>query len=327
MNRQNQNQNHSKESHSLWGRLSAWVNGEEVQRDTQQEIHPEVWESRKNTDVQPTVGETGETIRRLRGFRRFYIVACVGIGIILVSLLLFVCSQMPPFGEVDVPTNNEVTQKYIEDGLEDTGATNLVAGIILDYRAFDTLGESSVLFTAVMSVLILLKKDGGNGGGKGGGTGDVSEESRQLAAEARFSRESPNIVMKCVSLILIPIILLFGIYVVLNGHISPGGGFSGGAMMGGGLILYATAYGPESVKRFFNFKLFTGVTSGALLAYACMKIYSFYTGANHIPSLMPLGTPGDILSGVFILPLNVCVGMIVACNMYGFYYLYTRGEI
>ena len=122
------------------------------------------------------------------------------------------------------PTNNEVTQKYIEDGLEDTGATNLVAGIILDYRAFDTLGESSVLFTAVMSVLILLKKDGGNGGGKGGGKGDVSEESRSLRqkpaspAKAQYRDEVRIADFN-------PDFLLFGIYVCSTAIFLPAAGF------------------------------------------------------------------------------------------------------
>lgn len=55
---------------------------------------------------------------------------------------------LPPFGEADNPYNNEVSQRYIEKGIEETGAINFVAGMILDYRAFDTLGESFVLFTA-----------------------------------------------------------------------------------------------------------------------------------------------------------------------------------
>lgn len=49
--------------------------------------------------------------------------------------------------------------KYIEDGLQDTGAVNIVTGMILDYRAFDTFGESNVLFIATCTVLILLRND------------------------------------------------------------------------------------------------------------------------------------------------------------------------
>ena len=57
-----------------------------------------------------------------------------------------------------------------------------------------------------------------------------------------------------------------------------------------------------------------------------MKGYSFYTGANHVGWEVPKGTPGAILSGGLILPLNLCVGIIVACTMYTFYSLFLEGE-
>ena len=76
-----------------------------------------------------------------------------------IVLLLVAVNFDPSFGVIDAPTNNEVATKYIEDGVTDTGATNVIAGMILDYRAFDTLGESTVLFSAVAAVIILLRRD------------------------------------------------------------------------------------------------------------------------------------------------------------------------
>ena len=72
---------------------------------------------------------------------------------------------------------------------------------------------------------------------------------------------------------------------------------------------------------------FTFINVGCLLTYFACKSYSFFTGANHIGHGIPKGTPGDILSAGFILPLNICVGLIVACTMYGFYALFTKGDI
>ena len=120
-------------------------------------------------------------------------------------------------------------------------------------------------------------------------------------------------------------ILLYGMYIVLNGHLSPGGGFSGGAVMGAGLILYLNAFGFQKTKRFFTYRTFRWITFLALMTYAALKSYSFYTGANHIESGIPLGTPGAILSSGFILPLNICVGLIVMCTMYAFYTLFRKG--
>jgi multisubunit Na+/H+ antiporter MnhB subunit len=53
-----------------------------------------------------------------------------------------------------------VAKTYVEDGLAKTGAANIVAAIILDYRGYDTLGEATVLFTAVMGVLAVVRRIG-----------------------------------------------------------------------------------------------------------------------------------------------------------------------
>ena len=63
------------------------------------------------------------------------------------------------FGDPNSITNNEVAARYLEKGIAETGAINFVAGMILDYRAFDTFGESNVLFMAVIAVLMLLQRD------------------------------------------------------------------------------------------------------------------------------------------------------------------------
>lgn len=121
-------------------------------------------------------------------------------------------------------------------------------------------------------------------------------------------------------------ILLFGIYVVLNGHLSPGGGFSGGAVLGAGLILASLVLGEERMEQMLPSRRTTVLTATCLLAYGVMKGYSFFTGGNHVGWDVPKGTPGELLSGGLILPLNICVGIIVACTMYTFYTLFLSGE-
>lgn len=81
-------------------------------------------------------------------------------ALVMIAVLLATVSQMPAFGSDTNPTVNEVYDKYVNEGVEDTGAVNLVAGMILDYRAFDTLGESLMLFTATMGVIMLIRKPG-----------------------------------------------------------------------------------------------------------------------------------------------------------------------
>lgn len=79
-------------------------------------------------------------------------------AVVIILMLLMGVNELPSFGTENKPTNNYVSERYIEKVVEDTGALNIVTGIILDYRAFDTFGEATVLFTGVIAVLIVLKK-------------------------------------------------------------------------------------------------------------------------------------------------------------------------
>ena len=250
--------------------------------------------------------------------RRTYYVLAVGLCLAVIAGLVSVVAAMPSFGSPDAPYNNEVSQRYIERGLQETGAVNIVSGMILDYRAFDTFGESNVLFVAACSVLILLRIDRDK---KGRPTLEaIAEEEND-----RIYEPKNDIILQRVATLLVPVIFIYGIYVVLNGHLSPGGGFSGGAIIGAGLILYLNAFGFQKTERFFTYKTFSLVSFFALLTYGGLKTYSFFCGANHIDSHIPLGTPGAILSSGFILPLDICVGCVVACTMYTFYTMFRKG--
>lgn len=249
-----------------------------------------------------------------------YALLSVVICLSVILVLLETVSDLPHFGDEENPINNEVSERYIEKGLQETGAVNIVTGMILDYRAFDTLGESHVLFIAACSVLILLRVAQEN-------KGAASQEKLDAEANDRIYEPKNDIILQASARILVPLILLFGIYIILNGHLSPGGGFSGGAVMGAGLILYLNAFGFKKTERFFTYKTFKVISFCALAFYALSKSYSFFTGANHLESGIPLGTPGAILSSGLILPLNIAVGMVVCCTMYAFYTLFRKGDM
>ncbi len=252
--------------------------------------------------------EKGEKV-----FRKLYIVLCVFVCLVVVATLLLASSGLPEFGQWENPTNNEVSRQYLEEGLSQTGATNAVAGMILDYRAFDTFGETCVLFMSVCAVLMLLRNEGKR---------DAFDDFLHEMEEPRH-----DIILKKMSMLLVPMIALFGVYIVFNGHLSPGGGFSGGAIMGSALILFASSYGTKKVRKFFSYKTFERTVFASLMFYALAKSYSFFVGANHIESIVPLGTPGSLFSGGLILPLNICVGLVVCSTMYVIYVLFSKGEM
>ena len=256
-----------------------------------------------------------ENNQEMAFFKKLYQVFSLLFCVLLVSMLLIGVADLPPFGEADKPVNNEVSQRYIEKGLQETGAVNIVTGMILDYRAFDTLGESHVLFIATCTVLILLRADRKKG--------KNSEEEWEVNDRAYEPKN--DVILQTVARLLVPFIIIFGIYIILCGHLGPGGGFSGGAVIGAGLILYVSAFGFAKTERFFTAKTYKWMSFGALACYCLSKTYSFYTGANHIESVIPLGTPGAILSSGLILLLNICVGVVVAGTMYTFYVMFRKG--
>jgi len=300
----------SKKSRLFRSHFKAWLAGEEMPL---RERHVRTLHKKPHERPEPVPEDV-----RINRFIHLYHVSAVLVAVCIVAVLLYTVFHLPLFGSANNPASNEVAQRYIEQGLEETGAVNIVSGMILDYRAFDTFGESNVLFLAIASVLMLLLRDRNN---------IVLEEDVHEAHERVIEKANEDVILKRVAKIVVPCILLFGVYVVINGHLSPGGGFSGGSIMGGGLILFAVSYGPERVKTFFGWKTFRVIVVGALLCYALSKAYVFFTGANGLENHIPLGTPGAILSAGLILLLDVCVGLVVACTMYGFYALINRGEI
>ena len=180
-----------------------------------------------------------ENNKVLKLFHKVYVVAAILFCVVLVGLLLYTVSYLPRIGNSANPDNNIVSERYIEQGLQETGALNIVSGMILTYRAFDTFGETNVLFIATCCVMILLMVD------------DVILKKQRIRNDRRFEPKNDGILQGTV-FVLCPIIFIFGIYIILNGHLSPGGGFSGGAIIGAGLMLYTSAYGFEKTQRFFT---------------------------------------------------------------------------
>lgn len=305
-------------------RLKQWLDGtkdpflDTVEMKPQQEFKEDTAVREQRSEEKKKIYERVFDVEHnaeMRLFQRIYRLFSVLFCISLVLVLLTGVSYLPTFGHAENPVNNEVPQRYIESGLQETGAVNIVTGMILDYRAFDTLGESHVLFIATCTVLILLRID------KKKGKDSIAERE----ANDRIYEPKNDVILQTVARILVPPIIIFGIYVILCGHLGPGGGFSGGAVIGAGLILYLNAFGFAKTERFFTAKTYKWMSFGALACYALAKSYSFYTGANEIHSVIPLGTPGAILSSGLILILNICVGIVVAGTMYTFYVMFRKG--
>ena len=248
------------------------------------------------------------------GYRLLAAVSCL----VLAAVFLYMTAHITAYG-MENPRAETVAKRYIEKGIEETGAVNAVAGMILDYRAFDTLGESHVLFTALMVVMILLRVDSRN-------MQSTYEDYYRIRFEQYYPTEKDPILRR-IGTVNGCLILLFGIYILVSGHLGPGGGFSGGAVLGTGMIILATALGDETMDRVLTQRRFQALTAVALCFYSLAKGYVFITGANGFENIIPKGVPGTLLSAGLIPPLNIAVGAVVGCTMFGFYGLFRRGWI
>lgn len=313
--------NIEKQKHSFRKRFRDWFYGdtqgfdEAMPMRSQAEYHPDEKKLKEYRDEHERMRERVFNMEHNRemwlfrkGFEIMGIVSCI----LMVCVLIIAVSYLPPVGNPDNPANNEVSQLYVEHGVEDTGAINAVTGMILSYRAFDTFGETNVLFIAGCCVMILLLLD-------------HKAQKDSAMANDRFYEPKNDVILQQVARILVPIVFIFSIYVMLNGHLSPGGGFSGGAMMGAGMILYTCAFGFDKTRRFFGERVYTIAKVSALVLYGVMITYYYIMGANGLENHIPLGTPGAILSAGLILPIDLVVGLQVACTMYAFYALFRRG--
>ena len=255
-----------------------------------------------------------------RMLKSMYIALSVLICLGLSALLIYTALDLPHFGADEALIDNDISTFYVEEGLRHTGAMNIVTSIILDFRGFDTLGESHVLFVAACAVLMLLRLP----------TGDSPAEQlerRQVEDfDDHFEPKGDAILENCVY-VLVPLLIVFGVYILLNGHLSPGGGFSGGTVLGAGLTLYLCAFGFNRTGRIFNFRRYRAVTAMALAFYALSKGYVFFTGANGIENGLGPGTFGRILSGGLLMPLSVAVGLVVASTMYALFALFRKGDL
>ncbi|MBQ8475366.1 MAG: hypothetical protein IJ499_06890 [Clostridia bacterium] len=291
----------------LFSSLKKWYSGE---LDIAEKLSAETLPKPEKYPEPKLKRMTGIENTEIRMSGLFYRVFGVIFCIIIIGALVLTTVYLPSQGSAVAPTVNEVSDRYLEDGMEETGAVNAVAGMILDYRAFDTLGESFVLYTSVCAVMILMQK-----------------RKPSKATENELVHYINDDIIRTVCRFIIPVIFVFGVYILLNGHLSPGGGFSGGAILGAGLILYALVYGEEHTAKVFSPRLIKTVVLCSLSFYALSKAYSFFTGANHLHSIISPGTPGNILSAGLILPLNIAVGLVVCCTMYSFYMLFRRGSL
>ncbi len=217
------------------------------------------------------------------------VVYSIFLAIIVLSLVMFFAAY--PFGK----NKMTVGEYYLNNGVAQTGAANIVTSVVLDYRGFDTLGEVSVLFAAAAGVAILFFM-----------VGDKKKERKNL--------ERPNFVVKVGSRIIFPFILLFGFYIFIHGHLTPGGGFQGGSIIASGFLLLYLAYPATRVNR----KGLSVVEGIAGLTFVVLGLIGLLVPqSSFLFNFLPKGQLNTIVSAGILPIIYIAVGFKVASEFAG----------
>jgi multicomponent Na+:H+ antiporter subunit B len=186
---------------------------------------------------------------------------------------------------------------YVKLVPQELGAPNIITGILLTYRGFDTLGEVAVLFMVAAGVGLVLSKN--------------TRRGEAVPADAGAVIPSTELVRNGAA-VLFPLISIFAAYIIMNGHISAGGGFQGGAIIASAVMLLLLA-NPEYVVDHD----FLGITESlAGVLYVLAGIAGLIFAGGFLDSrMLPLGQFGAFFSAGAIPVISVLLGVKVGCEL------------
>jgi len=194
---------------------------------------------------------------------------------------------------------------YADNGPRELGAPNLVTAVVVSYRGLDTLGEVTVLFISAAGVGLLLRRTRRKDDDEDLEQGDREEET------AGVHKPASEIVETATELLL-PMVILFGIYVFLNGHLSPGGGFQGGAIIASGTMFLLLALPESHISRL----MIAVIESLSGFSYVIVGVLGVLLAGGFLDNrIMGLGTYGTLFSAGAIPLIYVFVGLKVGFEL------------
>ncbi len=197
---------------------------------------------------------------------------------------------------------------YVANAPQEIGAANIVTAVVVTYRGLDTLGEVTVLFIAAAGVGLLLRRTRRNQDDD-----KCLEKADRLEETANASQHQPaSEIVETATQLLLPMIMLFGIYVFMNGHLSPGGGFQGGAIIASGTMFLLLALPESHISRLMI--AITESLSG--FSYVLVGVFGvLYAGGFLDNRFLSLGEYGDLFSAGAIPLIYTFVGLKVGFEL------------
>lgn len=222
-------------------------------------------------------------------------------------VLLAAGAGLPVFGDPNAPAARHVSDDYLRGSMVDAHTPNVVTTMIADYRSFDTLGETMVVFAAGLACMLLLR---------------LPERGRIPT----IGRPKGNVITDVVTRAMIPVIQLFALYVVFHGHYSPGGGFQGGALIAASILLARMVLGFERSQYLFPTRLGTPLGLLGIAVFAGVGLEALPFGGNLLDySRLPLGLPSDMLRNWGILFVEIGVALAVTGTLVSIFDDLTTG--
>ncbi len=179
--------------------------------------------------------------------------------------LVYGTLDMPHFTDPEAPIHTHVAPRYIEESGQEIGVPNIVTSVLASYRGYDTLGETVVIFTAGIGVLTLLGRFGPRPG-----------------TSAVAASMSHHLILRVISKALIPLILLYALYIQFHGDYGPGGGFQAGVMFAAAFILYAIVFGSDMTLQIVRPGVLHILIAIGVLLYGGVGVATMLLGGNYL---------------------------------------------
>lgn len=219
--------------------------------------------------------------------------------IIVLALAALVLSVVPDRGMPD--DLQGAGAYYADNGIGETGSINLVTSVVVAYRGLDTLGEVVVLFSASTAVVLIL-----------------------TLVPMGGLPSAPSQIVETTARILPGAVTLFGVYVITHGHLSPGGGFPGGAVVASAFLL--VLLGSRTLPG--RSGMLTAVESLAGISFGLLGFWGAYTLGQFLNNnVLPQGTPGRLVSAGIIPLVSLAIGAKVASELSGVFASYRKREV
>jgi multicomponent Na+:H+ antiporter subunit B len=215
------------------------------------------------------------------------------------ALLVWAVGGLPAYGHPRGPYA-ELAPKIM---LDERHVANAVTGVTFDLRGFDTLGEELILFAAALGAAVLLRA--------------LRTEGEVDEAEAYEERRGPGTAdaLRALGAVLVGPILLLGIYIVVHGALTPGGGFQGGVLLAGALLLVYAAGQVAAVERVRPVSLVEIADAVGAASYTLVALAGLVFGVAVMDNVLPFGTTGSLLSGGTVPVLSIAVGVEVTAGV------------